>query len=283
MANGNDVAQADGHDVRPGAITANDIVAANWTDLNDRLFADAWDEEIGRFRSRFAYRGMASSAYDLTTSLMRLGGVYHELEAHLLRNFIKYARRTQLPDTSPWHWLALAQHHGLPTRLLDWTFSPYVALHFSTYDPETFHTDGAVWCVDYVGAHRHLPQPLRDQLAAECADVFTTEMVDRVAGSLPAFDELGRDRPFVLFLEPPSLDERIVNQFALFSLMSSPTADMQDWLSAHPGLCHRLIIPAELKWEIRDKLDQANINERVLFPGLDGLSRYLKRYYTPKR
>jgi len=44
----------------------------------------------------------------------------------------------------------------------------------------------------------------------------------------------------------------------------------------------KIVIPAELKWEIRDKLDQANITERVLFPGLDGLTKWLSRHYSPK-
>jgi hypothetical protein len=78
------------------------------------------------------------------------------------------------------------------------------------------------------------------------------------------------------------MDERIINQFALLSLMSSPTTDLDDWLKDRPDLHHRLIIPAALKWEIRDKLDQANVTERVLFPGLDGLSRWLRRYYSPR-
>jgi len=98
--------------------------------------------------------------------------------------------------------------------------------------------------------------------------------------SLRAFDALRRE-PFVVFLEPPAVDQRILNQLALFSLMSSPCARLDDWLQQHPDLCRRVIVPSALKWEIRDKLDQANVNERVLFPGLDGLSRWLARYYTP--
>jgi hypothetical protein len=181
-----------------------------------------------------------------------------------------------------WNWLALAQHHGLPTRLLDWSFSPYVALHFATQDPAQFGIDGAVWCVDYVKIHALLPEALTQLTAGEGADVFTAELLDRAAGTLPALDEMGKDDPFLVFLEPPSLDERIVNQFALFSLMSSPTTNLGRWLQDRPDVYRRLVIPAELKWEVRDKLDQANITERVLFPGLDGLSRWLKRYYTPK-
>ena len=86
-----------------------------------------------------------------------------------------------------------------------------------------------------------------------------------------------------MFVEPPSFDERIVNQYALFSLMSRADALLDEWLLQPPQVARRLLIPAELKWEIRDKLDQANVTERVLFPGLDGLSRWVARYYAPRR
>ena len=62
--------------------------------------------------------------------------------------------------------------------------------------------------------------------------------------------------------------------------MSNPATELDQWLREHPNLYRRIIIPHSLKWEVRDKLDQANITERVLFPGLDGLSRWLKRHYS---
>jgi hypothetical protein len=259
----------------------NDIRVRSWNDLNDQLYADSWKEPLGRFRSSFAFRGMSDASYDLKTSLMQLGDGYDRNEGHILRNFRKYARRGDVPDDSVWNWLALAQHHGLPSRLLDWTYSPCVAMHFVTEDLERSNTDGIIWCVDYVHTNQLLPDKLRALLHEEGAEMFTVDMLDSLASTLPEFDRLARNE-FVIFFEPPSLDDRIVNQFALFSMMSDPTAMLDRWLADKPDLYRRVIIPAEMKWEVRDKLDQINISERVLFPGLDGLSRWLKRHYTAR-
>ena len=251
----------------------------DWSQLNELLFADSWNEELALHRSNFAFRGRMRADDDLSTSLMRLGGDPSAIERPLLRHFRKYAARDAVPEDSTWNWLALAQHHGLPTRLLDWTFSPYVALHFATARRD--ESDGAVWMIDYVRAHELAPKKLREQLGREGGNVFTTEML---AACAAGFDELGDlGDGFVVFVEPPSFDDRIVNQYALFSLLSRADDSLDDWFAEHPDLGRKLVIPNGLKAEIRDKLDQANITERVLFPGLDGLSRWLARYYAPRR
>ncbi len=259
-----------------------DIRISNWNELQERLFQNAWDEGLGRYRSRYAFRGLSRASYELKTSLQRLGPLYAELERHSLRNFRKYAHRDAAPGDSVWSWLSVAQHHGLPTRLMDWTYSPYIAMHFATVNIDRFNEDAAIWCVNYEAAHLLLPERLSGVLTDEGAHVFTVEMLGKAAGTLEEFQKLG-DREFVVFLEPPSLDSRIVNQYALFSVMSSASASFDQWLHEFPDLWFRVIVPAELKWEIRDKLDQANITERVLFPGMDGLSLWLKRHYSPRR
>ena len=258
-----------------------EIVPQSWSELLDRLYEESWNERLGRFRSNFAYRGMESAEFDLTTTLVRLGGDYPRHEEDLLRNFRKYAHKQAAMGDSTWYWLSLAQHHGLPTRMLDWTYSPFVALHFATAEIDLFDTDGVIWCVDYMSTRKFLPRKLSDILEQEDTNVFTADMLGQAARTMREFDDLSRD-DYVVFMEPPSLDERIVNQYALFSLMSSPSANLEEWLNKHPECHRRIIIPASLKWEIRDKLDQANITERVLFPGLDGLSSWLRRYYSPR-
>ncbi|MEA3308958.1 MAG: FRG domain-containing protein [Chloroflexota bacterium] len=259
----------------------NEILATSWADLQEKLFEGAWMPELRLFRSQAAFRGLSRAEYHLETSLYRLCGHETNLERHLLRNFRKYAHRDVVEHDSAWHWLAVAQHHGLPTRLLDWTFSPFVAMHFATNDIDTFDVAGAIWAVNYAQAHQYLPTVFRQMLRAEGSDVLTVEMLSQVSCTLAEFDALSEEN-FVVFFEPPSLDDRIVNQIALFSVLSDHQAALDDWLARHPELFRKIIIPAGLKWEIRDKLDQANVNERVLFPGLDGLSRWMKRRYRPR-
>ncbi|WP_063780775.1 FRG domain-containing protein [Nonomuraea sp. SBT364] len=250
---------------------------SSWRDLDDAVARASEPRGTGHAHSAMVFRGLARASYTHVSSLSRLRGDYAALERHLVRNFRKYAH-CRRPGSTVWDWLALGQHHGLPTRLLDWTFSPLVALHFATASwPED---DAVLLGVDCHAAHRLLPEPMRAELDREGALLFTTEMLAAVAGDLPSFDRLSEE-PFLVFFEPPSLDERVVNQSSVLSAMSRPTHQVQEWLGEHPGLWRAWSIPAPVKAEVRERLDQAGVTERVLLPGLDGLAAWLRRYYTP--
>ena len=268
--------QGEGRDV-----AVETVRVQSWDELQRELFAHSWNQDLGRFRSRYAFRGLSDEKYRLETTLIRLGGDYAKLERHLLRNFRKYAHRSVVERDSLWHWLSVAQHFGLPTRVLDWTYSPFIAMHFATANIEKFHLDGVIWAVNYVKAHELLPRCLKEMLEVEGANVMTLQLLNESINTLDALDVLAGGK-VVIFFEPPSIDDRIVNQYAFCSVISDPSLVLDDWLALYPYLARKIVIPAALKWEIRDKLDQANVNERVLFPGLDGLSRWLKRHYSPK-
>jgi hypothetical protein len=206
----------------------------DWLDVQRELFANSWDETLGRHRSHFAFRGLNNASFRLSTTLQRMGGPYDRLETHLVKNFSKYAY-DMVASASPglvlspngnsmWNWIVIARHHGLPTRLLDWTYSPLVALHFATENVqfERPPVDGVIWCIDYKKAHTLLPERLQSVLRSSISDVFTVDMLAQIAVDIDAFNQYGCEadtsKDFVVFFEPPSLNERVINQFSLVSV-----------------------------------------------------------------
>ena len=107
-------------------------------------------------------------------------------------------------------------------------------------------------------------------------------MIDRAATTLSELDALATGDAFVVFYEP----RRSTSGSRISSRRSrscpSAAARLDQWLERHPDLYRRIEIPAAIKRETRDKLDQANITERVLFPGLEGIARWLARHYAPR-
>lgn len=255
------------------------IEVNTWEELQRGLFEDDWAPGLQRFRSSYVYRGLEDSRYNLTTSLNRQGESH--LERHLLRNFKKYSQLSN-PPNSEWHWMALAQHHGLPTRLLDWSYSPLVALHFATADHAKYDRDSIIWAVNYVDCKRYLPDQLSSVVDREGSYILTTDMLDQATKNLEGLSAM-RERPFPVFFEPPSIDGRIVNQYAVFSMMSDPNIRIDDWLLESEVRWFKIKIPRDLLWQARDRLDQANLTERVLFPGLGGLATWLRRHYKDTR
>lgn len=132
------------HVFEPGAPMdlPNDKKVKTWAEFVAALY-DIPLMKHKRYRSNFVYRGVADKNWKLETSLRRLGPAYSTVEGPLLRNFIKYAQVGDVSGQSLLFRLAVAQHHGLPTRLLDWSVAPKVAAHFATCEEEHYDKDAA--------------------------------------------------------------------------------------------------------------------------------------------
>ena len=251
------------------------------------LFIDqAYDAEIERYRSKYLYRGLSNEEYSLVTSLKRnCKEKQGELEKSILRNFTKYAaiEDPELKE-SVWRQLIVGQHHGLPTRLLDWTYSPLMALNFATSGEDMSYMDKqncVVWKIDIEELNSKLPIIYQKKLKEERAYLFTIEMLDQLEKDLEKYDSDMSGKAMVL-IEPPSIDQRIINQYSYFSIIPLQMDDIEEYLNSETTHTTKYIIDKTLKWRIRDMLDQMNINERVTYPGLDGLTQWIKRHYYVK-
>jgi hypothetical protein len=265
-------------------MAVTEVRIANLSELIARATPAEPDVRTGRLRDTGVYRGALDAAWPLLTSLDTLGGVSPphgkaELEEHILRNFIRYSRPYfESPPVSDWEILVAAQHHGLPTRLLDWTYSPLVAAHFATLGGRT-DADRAVWRLDWKAVHRQFGLPELALLIQDLEGLFAEE---RPFTPWTLFAPAKKRQDFACMIEPPSLDARIVAQAATFTLCSDKGQSFDHFLERHGlgGALTKFVIPAASAGRLRDQLDLVSVDERRLFPDLDGLAEHLRRYYS---
>jgi hypothetical protein len=257
-------------------------------ELIDQVTPSEPDPRTGRRRDSGVYRGAFDASLPLLTALDRLGGTDPphtkvDLEAHILRNFIRYSRpHLPTPPVNDWELLVTAQHHGVPTRLLDWTYSPLVAACFATR-PERHdrRRDRAVWRLDWHSVHETFGLPKLALLIEDLHELFRREGSRRFTPWRLFEWDTGR-KPFACMLEPPSLDARIISQAAVFTLCSDKSTPFDRFLEEHDlgGALTKFVIPAAEVARMRDQLDLAGVDERRLFPDLDGLAAMIRRYYS---
>ena len=255
-------------------------------DLMPLLSEQEYRPELGRNRSSYLYRGMPDVSYRMVTSLSRCcKGLQKTLEPAILTNFAKYAVREDPTVTqSVWHQMITGQHNGLPTRLLDWTHSALVALHFAMTEENLADMDAhdcMVWRIDMNEQINHLPEKYRLAVGRQQTTLFSVETLNRLAPSLEAYDEDMANHSMVI-IEPPSTNNRIIMQYSFFSVIPTGMADIEKFLNDYTNNTVKYVIDAKLRWRVRDMLDSLNISERLLYPGLDGLSKWIARHYYVK-
>jgi hypothetical protein len=171
-------------------------------------------------------------------------------------------KRTSIPylDFEPadeWDWLALAQHHGLATRLLDWTENPLAGLWFAVREEAEEGGYGVVWVLPVQEADLVVPGRRSNPYAGKWTKVF----------------------------EPKHITRRIEAQagwFTVHKYVSSRSKFIP--LKSNDRYTKRLIrlrIPSSAFPRLREELEYCGINDAALFPGLDGLCRHINWKYSP--
>jgi FRG domain len=267
----------------------------------DEVPLDTWDqfvEHVNRLQPPWIFRGQSSARWSLASALERTTRTisFEQAEQYLLREFKRRAhhhlRSEELPRTLG-EWLALMQHYGTPTRMLDFTWSPYVAAYFAFEDPPA---DGASevavwavdkeWCIDASGVVAMEVDPFLRPIAEDALKSLQPQWpqatlgwaAGQIVGGLPGDGGPGREMPGVYPFEPERLSDRMAVQQGILlwcSNLNESFASNFTALGVGNGY-RKLVLPTRERERGLRELRRMNITRASLFPGLEGLARSLR-------
>lgn len=199
------------------------------------------------------YRGVKKTEYQLIPKIGRQGriGTTDELEKgekRMLRIFKERAiAYLDHPPRNDWEWLAVAQHHGLPTRLLDWSRNPLIAAYFALGDKDVTY-DSAVY-VYKMNARKHTiePEKYRSPFEIDIVRVY----------------------------HPSHITRRIIAQDGLFTVHPHPQEPMEE-----SETVDKIVITAAYQKELRQILHGYGVHVASMFPDLDGLAEYISTWQS---
>jgi hypothetical protein len=234
-------------------------------------FAPAWNALLGEVRETIAgggvlfFRGQEKQDWDLMPALGRIRRDsetdLREREGRLYYDFKIHAGNLLASEDESWRVAFLMQHHGLPTRLLDWSASFAIALHFAMR--HAGEHDAVVWILD----------------AEQMNEAVTGRRRLVMHSDLPADYHryfISREQEFphpVLALAPSRSSPRLQQQRGFFTLHRDLDRGLE--LICREAL-RKTVIPRGLFEDARAFLRLSGVNEFSLFPDLDGLSRHLR-------